>query len=539
MEQDKGICTNIILTENIVHPWIRAEHICMRGWFFWKDEFYSGENLRIFYQLYKEVGFEKVLHSIRGNYAVIIDEGTFLLASVDRISSYPLFYSEDKNGITVSDSILKIRDVRSEVHFGNGFHSFEATGFAVGRLTILDNVYRIQSGEFIKYEKESRTLKRYNWFMHIHKGREIIKSSESMLKDLDTVVFNMFHRMIRSINGKTVVVFLSGGYDSRLVVVSLKRLGYENVVCLSWGDERDLNTKVAKQVAENLGYPWKMIKTDKAFWRKKRKDGVIDQMLDLSDRSLDFMPFLQAPVIQEALRCEYIPQDSVIVTGQSGDAIEGEDVSHYFNAGENYSVADVIQPILHRHYNMQGKNAWKDNTLYEEIDEEIRSYVPNTSYDEALAEDVVECFNWRERQTKYVINEVRNCDDYCHLEWRLPLWDEEFVDFWLSVPYEWRKDRKLYYQYIKGECLPTANVVSYYQIMKNRFKMLFPRLSMLGYFIKGLYDYFVTEKSYFAPLGGIRFSEYLEVFKYTKGFRNNPMMCYLYLMKKKLKEKIQ
>lgn len=534
IERENSINTEILLTDNVVHPWIRTKNIYMRGWFFYKDEYYSGERLLLFYQLYQEFGFEGALSSIRGNYAVIIDESNFMLASVDRISSFPLFYRNDGTNLIISDSVSKIWGENPDISFGEGFHSFETAGFAVGRRTVLDGVYRIQSGELIKFKKDSQTMYRRNWFMHIHKGKESMDTVDVLVKQLDIVVLNAFRRMIQSIKGKTVVIFLSGGYDSRLVAVTLKRLEYENVICLSFGFDRDTDTSVAKQIAEQLGYPWRMIKTDKAFWREKRKDGTIDQMLALSKRSLDFMSFLQAPVIVEAVKRGYIPNDCVIVTGQSGDAIEGEDVSRCFEQAGSFFEEEIIQTILRRHFFMQGKIGLEDQRLHEEIKDLIHEYVSDTVFDEALAEDVVECFNWRERQTKYVVNEVRNCDDYCHMEWRLPLWDEEFVDFWLSVPYSIRKGRWLYYQYISEEHLPTANVISSFQKRKNWFKKMFPRVASLGYWLKGLHDYFITDASYYAPLGGIRPGEYWKVFQSTRGFLNNPMMYYLYLMKEGL-----
>ena len=53
---------------------------------------------------------------------------------------------------------------------------------------------------------------------------------------------------------------------------------------------------------------------------------------------------------------------------------------------------------------------------------------------------------------------MRNYDDLSGNEWALPLWDDEFVQFWLKVPMALRYKRKLYYQYVNEDALPTANI---------------------------------------------------------------------------------
>jgi asparagine synthase (glutamine-hydrolysing) len=62
----------------------------------------------------------------------------------------------------------------------------------------------------------------------------------------------------------------------------------------------------------------------------------------------------------------------------------------------------------------------------------------NTSY-----ANIYECWDWRERQSKYIINSVRTYE-FFGFDWWLPLWDKEFVEFWCRVPLLVRKERLWY-----------------------------------------------------------------------------------------------
>ena len=41
--------------------------------------------------------------------------------------------------------------------------------------------------------------------------------------------------------------------------------------------------------------------------------------------------------------------------------------------------------------------------------------------------------------------------DYFDLDWRMPLWSRDYVDFWSSVPYEYKMQKKLYLNTLKNK----------------------------------------------------------------------------------------
>jgi asparagine synthase (glutamine-hydrolysing) len=64
----------------------------------------------------------------------------------------------------------------------------------------------------------------------------------------DRTLVNAFSRLVKSTSqqGKTLVVPLSGGLDSRIIVAKLKRLGANDVICVSYGRKGCRESEIAK-----------------------------------------------------------------------------------------------------------------------------------------------------------------------------------------------------------------------------------------------------------------------------------------------------
>jgi asparagine synthase (glutamine-hydrolysing) len=63
---------------------------------------------------------------------------------------------------------------------------------------------------------------------------------------------------------------------------------------------------------------------------------------------------------------------------------------------------------------------------------------------------IYEYSEYQNRQAKYVINGQR-IYDFLGVDWRLPLWDRDFVDFWEGVPIEHKRRQALYRETLMAE----------------------------------------------------------------------------------------
>ena len=91
--------------------------------------------------------------------------------------------------------------------------------------------------------------------------------------DLAKVTLDILKKMIDSLNGRQVIIPLSAGNDSRLIASGLKHLGYENVKCYSYGMPDNFETKIAKIVADKLGYDFKFLPLSAKEERKQVTQG--------------------------------------------------------------------------------------------------------------------------------------------------------------------------------------------------------------------------------------------------------------------------
>ena len=70
-----------------------------------------------------------------------------------------------------------------------------------------------------------------------------------------------------------MVISLSAGYDSRLVLSMLKELNYENIICYSYGMKNNSESIVAKKICEKLNIKYYFdrlnLDTERKFYNSK------------------------------------------------------------------------------------------------------------------------------------------------------------------------------------------------------------------------------------------------------------------------------
>lgn len=513
-----------LLNNHKTYKWYKNSSVFMRGMYLDNNRFYEGENLLSIQNCNNEEEFFEMVKKINGNFALINETKEIVLFAVDRVSTLPLFYSQYNGDIYISDSVKMIQKELSinKVSVDNS-KEFLATGYVTGNRTMFDEINMLQAGQYAVIDKATMRIRVKNYFLHIHQNT-VSCTSKQLCKKLDDVVLNVFKRTIDSLNNRTVVLFLSGGYDSRLVAVNLKRLNYQKVICVSFGNEKLKDVSCAKKIADELGYPLLRIDTSKKWFKQFKEKQEFKR--GTAENSYGFaINYPQGLYISELMKEGLIPNDSVVITGNSGDVVEGDDVCTIFKQGKIYTDKQVIEQIINQHYSLQGKMFQEQDCFYKFVKDVIGD---KSKYNYEEAQDVYEFFNWRARQAKYVVNDITNYNDILGLDWRLPLWDNEFVDFWLEVPMDLRYKRKLYYQYVEKEIYPTANNITLKRRLINFTKEHFPQFIESAYcFSKYCSFIFSSKVDPLGIYGLINLQEYRNIMKYTKGYRTEWRTLYI------------
>ncbi|MEW5766994.1 MAG: asparagine synthase-related protein [bacterium] len=386
------------------------------------------------------------LYNNAGHYAVIVEQENRLMAAVDKIRSYPIFYVQKGETFAVSNSA---RALKNEYNLSEidelSLLEFRMAGYVTGRETLFQHLYQLQAGEFLIRDKAEAKIERERYYLFY--SEEVRDEKEEVLiEELDEITDKIFYRVIEEANGAPIWVPLSGGLDSRLVLCKLKQLGYDNLTAFSYGPPGNYEAKAAQYVAKQIGVPWRFVPlgmresrdffysdTRKAYW--EFSDGLcsIPNMQDIH---------ALAKLGQEKI----LPSETVIINGQSGDFITGGHIPDTF-LNHAPDMALLLDRAFEKHLS-QWLNLKTEENL-KKIENKILSIlkIDNRILNTQELSSRYECWEWQERQCKYVVNGQR-IYDFLDIRWCLPLWDEEYLRFWPSIPLSLKYGQRLYKAYL-------------------------------------------------------------------------------------------
>jgi asparagine synthase (glutamine-hydrolysing) len=384
--------------------------------------------------------YERYLLSLDGHFALIFRNNNLTLIAVDKVRSIPLFY----NDLSVSSEPMSILNSKSVNH--NAVLSIRMSGYTIGEDTIYRNLNALIAGQFVVFKLDQVTKKTYYKYTPW-----IQKNKNNEIKLLAKTTINILKKMIKSLEGRQVIIPLSAGNDSRLIASGLKHLGYENVKCYSYGIKGNFEAKIAKTIAEKLGYEYKFLemnlKQERIFYKSKE----FKEYLIFSDSCVS-IPYFQSISTIPRLK-GWIDSDAIFVNGNSGDFISGGHIKSSFNKDSSSQINDerldfIVKENIEKHFSLWGslKNQENIKNISTQLQKEIQSDLTSSFNDEGFFE-YSEFIN---RQSKYVISGQRAYEFYGY-EWRLPLWDDEYLDFWSCVPIEYKLNQKLYINMLRNE----------------------------------------------------------------------------------------
>ena len=395
------------------------------------------------------------LKTINGNYAGYISNGCIRMAFVDKTRSIPLFYIKSMDtdiNIILTDK-LTYEDVGAYGLNQKAVQQFMSSLCVFGKETLLRDTYQLLSGEYIDLNLNNGSFiskKYYIFSINCENNHFPIPH----FSEVDEIFIKAFKRLIIFASGRDIVVPLSGGADSRLILYYLTRLGYKNLISFSYGRSKEnLEVKTAERVAKELRVKWHFVKYEKTSMCKLyRSEGK------------DFFEFTSSmvslPHIQDWYAVKYlkdnkiIKNNSIFVPGHTGDFISGGHLlpKFYEQTEQNPSVLkdELTIDIMRKHCQLINFNRLSFESNYSTTKSIIEKEYFTTfdSKSMVFASQIYEHFNWRERQAKYIINSCRTYEYYGY-SWCLPLWDESVVNFWVNLPVDLRINRNFFITFTK------------------------------------------------------------------------------------------
>ena len=433
---------------------------------FWKK--FTSNNLNIWIKGYiyshsidkiisvcKDIKKEEVssfIASIDGHFVLAVQRDNLTFLAVDKIRSTPLFFTKIKDNFFVDSDPKNLVNLNSfdKLIEENARLEIAMSGFVIGNKTIYNNLHSLKAGEIVVFQGNSyEYLQYYKYF-----GEIINKSFEDYLKELSEVTLNIFRKMLNKIGDRQIIIPLSAGNDSRLVASILKHLGAKNVKCYSYGTPENFEVKIAKIISQKLDYEWKLIplthKSEKIFYASKD----YKKYLDYSETYCS-VPYIQSlSTVKYLKNINWINDDAIFINGNTGDFISGGHINlNILDASKleniEFRKENILSQLIEKHFSLWGylktdlnKNNLKVN-LWNEIVEGC-SDIQKNSNDHLL----YEYSEFIDRQSKYVISGQRIYEYYGY-NWRLPLWNDEYLLFWQKVPLNYKLKQKLYIEMLK------------------------------------------------------------------------------------------
>jgi asparagine synthase (glutamine-hydrolysing) len=430
--------------------WTSGGGVYVRGSAFDGDELLRAPGLvRRFESADSEAGFVSLLERFNGFYSVVAESDDGVRAAVDRTRSFPLFYGTDDGDAYVSDDCRWVRD---RVDGGNGGPVSEVeyllSGFVTGSDTLYHGVKQVQAGELAVVDGSGVRTEQY--YRHFGRATED-GSRDELLEELDRVSVAVFERFLDGFGDRPLVVPLSGGYDSRYVLLMLKRLGHENLLAFSYGRPGNEDPEVSREVARNLGVQWEFVPYTHDDWRDRfhsDRRREFYRTIPCADSRPNLMDW---PAVWELAESGAIPDDAVFVPGHT--AVPVNFPPEAFLGEETVDGNTFVDVVLDR-YGYWGRGEDVEALLEGKV-LDTTGFGTSRPFEEAAR--TFQEWIWREQLSKLLTNNV-NTYEFWGYDWWLPLWDAEFAAFWTRIPLRYHVDRNLFEEYVDDLYVEVAGV---------------------------------------------------------------------------------
>ncbi|MBL7905258.1 MAG: hypothetical protein JNL22_09580 [Bacteroidales bacterium] len=413
----------------------------------------------------------------KGNFSFVIESNYFHFVASDIIRNYPLFLYTGRNIVMLSDHIGAFpNDYELNLE---AIDEFFHTGMVLGNKTVYKKIRAIQAGELLTVNNKIITSVRYFKFLYDVKIVNS-KSDKQLAEELNCILESIIERMVSSCSGvHNWVVPLSGGHDSRLILNYLFKLGVPNVICFSYGTPNNIQSEISKKVAQALSYKWFFVEYNDDAWKELHQNGLFDKYIHYSFNGISTPHVQDLLAIYTLKKNGIISEKDIVVPGHTG--LTEATVSRLLQINNK---RDAISFIYGKYAKL-----WQNSTNETKIQMQISTLLEENQIHYAL---FPEFFNWQERQAKFINNSIR-AYEFLNIGWRLPFWEQDLVDFWQSIDFNRRNERKflfyaakhfLFVEHLRN--VPISNKFDKPKHRRNYLRLLIPMsvISFVNFLIK-------------------------------------------------------
>lgn len=382
-------------------------------------------------QKMKQTAAAPFFKNLRGSFAgVVLEKETARIAIyTNHMGDKEVFYYMDQETNTLYfatdfDLLIKLVHVHSGKTFRlnkNASYSLMTHGHTLCNETLFDEVKRLTPGSFLVFS--SRGLMQKSYYEIQTKVQPI--EEDKALEKLDT----LFRSAVRLSFEKDLeygykhLVALSGGLDSRMTTWVAHEMGYTDMLNYTFSQSNYLDETVANKIADKLHHEWLFKSLDNGLYLYK----YFDEAVRISGARA------QSSTVSHTLsllKNVNLDRFGLVHTGQLGDVIIGTYYDDGKQQGFKRGDGAVSTKLL-------------DRVCYTE--------------EQAVNLSDQELFKFYNRGFTGINIGLKPM--YQFTETISPFLDVEFLDFCLSLPFEYRSGHALYLKWINRYYPGAANFV--------------------------------------------------------------------------------
>ena len=365
----------------------------------------------------------------------------------------PLFHAAQDGCTYFDDQPIRLRDrVRAQKPSVTGSIEVALAGYASCEDTLYADIRQVPSGHSLRIDGDETELVPYYEYMPLGDGPA--DPHDILIDRLADRTRHVFEKCVAGLEGRPVMLPLSAGLDSRLLLSAFWELGYRNVHCYAYGLPGNFEAKVSQRLAEQLGVPWHFLPYVPSKVRAHAQSALRREYTAFADTCAS-IPFLQDLLaIEELKQRDVVPSDAVFINGNSGDFTSGGHIPKDLwdlpnDMPENALIELILNTQLNKHYSL-----WPElltPAIRDVLKTRLTDRLKNLTVAERHGMEATGAYEFLEchgRQANFVVTGQRVYEFFGH-DWRLPLWDTELMDFWERVPPSEKFGQKLYKAFLR------------------------------------------------------------------------------------------
>lgn len=374
------------------------------------------------------------LHARTGHWARIESDGQQVRLYSDRLLSFPLYYARGPQGWVAGTDVYQVAQAAGcAARSGAAARELLNCAHTLGDETLFEGVFALPAASQVILTAEGATSRCWGAPNY---PVDAVSDPAQFGEHFDAALTAALARAVENLQGQQIVIPLSGGIDSRLLVMYLRKVGAKNLVAFTYGKPGSREVATSAAVAKQMGIDWHGVELDPAQMRAawSTPEAAAFRRATWSGFAL---PHVQDWWALRQLRAEGVLRPGDVVF--PGHTIVGN--MHHPEVLESPSQrAKIAQAVAAHHWCLRS-SAPRSAQDWELIRTALAETMRETQWqvqpgDEGVAarrqtQSLVEWFNLKHRQAKYINNSIR-AYEFFDLNWALPMLDAQMWQVWFS-----------------------------------------------------------------------------------------------------------